>query len=92
MSRRHKAALRKQRLEERARNTKSGRRKKAYARMAEQGILGNKELRVYQSMYEAIYEKVPGFNLPSTDGGDEIPTKKHYSVMKILYNQYFVSV
>ena len=91
MKRKHRISLRNQRLEERANNTTSGRRKRKYAQMAEEGILGNREAKTYASMYEEIYKKVPGFNLPSV-GGEKSPTKREYREMKVLYNKYTVSL
>lgn len=90
MSRKHRITLKFHRLEQRAINTASGRRKREYSKMAQEGILGNKEKQLYRSMYEEIYKKIPGFNLSPVEGGDRVPTKVEYREMKLLYDKYSV--
>ena len=73
-----------QEREERKENSHNGRRKERYSQMSSFGILGRRELRKYNQMYEAIQNSSlkDECSLPP-----ENPTRHYYDLANRLYAQ-----
>ena len=83
MSKKHKQKLRKKKLEQRT-NSVKGQRKLRYANMADKEILGTKELKKYQQMYDFLHQGSPTFSFPSVYN-ERLPRRPDYISLRILY-------